>query len=250
MIGRRAALLLPLATAARAADGRILRPAPDMAMRGPADAAGALIWAHAHYTEGPPPGLPPFAARLAAYDLWRLDRIGGGRDPLQAGAAALAEGSARLRAEGYRRIVILGESRGAFLALAALAMPRLADAMLLLAPAAHGTNPARRPEALAAFRAALDGMAPEALHRGALALFRDDPYDPDPEARAAAFREAMRRHGAEALVLDRPEAPAGHGAARDPEFDARFGPCLARFLDSDAPLPADCAGHVSAQGMP
>lgn len=235
-IGRRAALLLPLAGAARAAEGRILRPAPEARPRGPAGAAGALIWAHAHYTEGPPPGLPPFAARLAAYDLWRLDRIGN-RDPLDDGATALAEGSARLRAEGYRRIVVIGESRGAFIALMALAVPRLTDATLLLAPAAHGMNPARRPEALAAFRAALDAVAPQALRRGALALFRGDPYDPDPDARAAAFRQAMREHGAEALLIDRPAAPTGHGAARDPEFDTRFGPALASFLN-DKPQPA------------
>ena len=228
-IGRRTALAFLPATAARAGDGRVLRPAPGAAQRGPSQAAGALIWAHAHYTEGPPPDPPPFAARLADFDLWRLDRIGT-RDPLEAGAAALAEGSARLRTEGYRQVVILGESRGAFIALSALATPRLAEAMLLLAPAAHGTSPARRPDALAAFRAALDAMAPDALRRGALALFREDPYDPDPAARAAAFREAMRRHAAEALVIDRPEAPVGHGAARDPEFDARFGACLAGFL--------------------
>jgi hypothetical protein len=228
-IGRRATLLLLLAAGARAAEGRVLRAAPEAVMRGPGRAAGALIWAHAHYTEGPPPSLPPFAGRLAEYDLWRLDRVGS-RDPLDAGAAALAEGCGRLRAEGYRQVAILGESRGAFIALAALATPRLADAMLLLAPAAHGMSPARRPEALAAFRAALDAMAPDALRRGGLALFRDDPYDPDPEARAAAFREAMQRRAVQALVIDRPDAPTGHGAARDPAFDARFGACLAAFL--------------------
>ncbi len=229
-IGRRAALALLPATAARAGEGRVLRPAPEAVLRGPGRAAGALVWAHAHYTEGPPPAPPPFAARLADLDLWRLDRIGT-RDPLEAGAAALAEGSARLRAEGYRQVVILGESRGAFIALLALATPRLAEAMLLLAPAAHGTNPARRPEGLAAFRAALDAMAPDALGRGGLALFREDPYDPDPAARAAIFRDAMRRRAAEALVIDRPEAAVGHGAARDPEFDARFGARIAGFLD-------------------
>jgi hypothetical protein len=42
-----------------------------------------------------------------------------------------------------------------------------------------------------------------------------------PAARAEAF--------ATGPVLDRPAAPRGHGAARDPELDARFGAGLAAF---------------------
>ncbi|MDN3565894.1 hypothetical protein QWZ14_16105 [Paeniroseomonas aquatica] len=229
--------------AAPAAEGRALRQAPEGPQRGPAEARGALVWAHAHYAEGPPPGLPPFAARLAAgdhgWDLWRLDRIGA-RDPLAEGAEALAAGTAALRAGGYRQVAVIGESRGAFIALTALRTPHLADAMLLLAPAAHGTSDARKPQALAEFEAALEAAAPDCLARAALVLFRDDPYDPDPEARARAFRSAMARRHIESLLLDRPAEPRGHGGARDPEFDARFGARLAGFL----------APHLTAQGTP
>ena len=111
--------------------------------------------------------------------------------------------------------------------------------MLLLAPAAHGTSLARKPQALADFPAALAAAAPDCVARAALALFRDDPYDPDPAARATAFRG----HGArdiDPLLLDRPAEPRGHGGARDPEFDARFGACLTGFL----------APHLTAQGTP
>jgi pimeloyl-ACP methyl ester carboxylesterase len=228
-------LLMPAATRAEEAplrEGRALRPAPGLHPGGAARAAGALVWAHAHYTEGSPPEPPPFTARLttAGWDLWRLDRIGG-RDPLEPGAVALAEGTAALRAEGYRQVVVVGESRGAFIALAALRTPKLADAMLLLAPAAHGTSPARKPQALAAFQAALAAAAPGAVRRAALVLFADDPYDPDPVARGAGFMAAMRADGITPLLLDRPAEPRGHGGARDPEFDARFGARLAGFLD-------------------
>ena len=229
------AALLP--TAATAAEGRTLRQAPEGPQRGPAQARGALVWAHAHYTEGPPPSLPPFAARMGDWDLWRLDRIGT-RDPLAEGAEALAAGTAALRAGGYRQVAVIGESRGAFIALAALRTPHLADAMLLLAPAAHGTSEARKPQALADFEAALAAAAPDCLARAALVLFRDDPYDPDPAARATAFRDAMAARHIEALLLDRPAEPTGHGGARDPEFDARFGARLTAFL----------APHLTAQG--
>ena len=235
---RRSLLALgALRPAAAAAEGRTLRQAPEGPQRGPALARGALVWAHAHYTEGPLPTLPPFAARMGDWDFWRLDRIGT-RDPLAEGAEALAAGTAALRAGGYRQVAVIGESRGAFIALAALRPPHLADAMLLLAPAAHGTSEARKPQALADFRAALAAAAPDCLARAALVLFRDDPYDPDPTARAGAFHEAMASRHIEALVLDRPDAPTGHGAARDPEFDARFGARLTAFL----------APHLTAQG--
>ena len=167
------------------------------------------------------------------WDLWRLDREGA-RDPLEGGAEALAAGTARLRAAGYARIAVVGESRGAFVALVALRQAGLADAMLLLAPAAHGTRPERRPEALAAFEAACAATAPGAVRRGGLVLFADDPYDPDAAARAAAFAAGMARAGAECLVLDRPAAPTGHGAARDAAFDPRFGARLTAFLAGEA----------------
>src|SRR4051812_12335624 len=91
------ALLLP---AAARAEGRAMRPGAVAA--DPARAAGALVWAHAHYTEGPPPDPPPFLDRLLehGWDLWRLDREGA-RDPLAGGAEALVAGCGRLRAAGY-----------------------------------------------------------------------------------------------------------------------------------------------------
>lgn len=209
-LGRRALLLAALAPGVPAgADPNPLHPDPEVPPRGPARAAGALVWVHAYYTEGAPPGPPPFLAPLtlgdAGWDLWRLDRAPR-QDPLLAGAEALVAGTAALRRLG------------------------LADALLLIAPAAHGTRSERRAQALADWRAALAGMASDAVRRAGLVLFAEDPYDPDPPARAAAFAAAMRTHGVPALLLDRPVAPIGHGGARDPEFALRFGACLAALL--------------------
>lgn len=233
-LGRRALLLAALALGLPAgADPNPLHPDPEVPPRGPARAAGALIWVHAYYTEGAPPGPPPFLAPLtlgdAGWDLWRLDRAPR-QDPLLAGAKALVAGTAALRRLGYRQVAVVGESRGAFIAAMALRRPGLADALLLIAPAAHGTRPERRAQALADWRAALAGMASDAVRRAGLVLFADDPYDPDPPARAAAFAAAMRTHGVPALLFDRPVAPIGHGGARDPEFALRFGACLAALL--------------------
>ncbi|HEY4253779.1 MAG TPA: hypothetical protein VGM87_21400 [Roseomonas sp.] len=241
---RRAFALLALLLTAQA-------PAPDAAgplhpdarapLAGPGSATGALVWLHPAYDgDGPPPEAPPWSHRLTTtgWDLWRFDRAGA-RDPLDAGADALAAGVAALHERGYARVIVLGESRGAFIALTALRQPLGAEAVLLVAPAAHGTSPERRPEALAAFTAALRAARPEAAHRLGLVLFRGDPYDPDPDARATAFREAAVRLGLPRLLIDRPEAPEGHAGQEDPAFDAQFGDCMAAFATGVA---ARCPG--------
>lgn len=237
---RAALLLLLLAGPAMAEEAGPLRTAPGVVARDGA-ATGALVWLHPHYTEGPPPEAPAWTARLAAagWDLWRYDRTGG-RDPLEAGAAGLAAGSAALRARGYRRVALVGESRGAFIALVALRYAGLAEAVVLAAPAAHGRRVERRPQALADFNAALAAAAPTPGQRMALLLFRDDGWDPDPEARAAAFRAATARLGASGLLLDRPAAPTGHGGVQEEAFDSLFGACLAAFLDFAQPPPPAC----------
>jgi len=227
-------LFLP---AVASAQGRRMRPGAGPTL-GPERANGVVVWVHQHYADGSPPDPPDFLARLTgdSWDLWRLDReapatgFAPGMDPLADGAEALAAGTARLRAEGYRRIAVVGVSRGAFIILVALRHAPLAEAALWFAPAAHGQRPERRAEALAAFREACEAARPGAVRRGGVVLFAGDGYDPDPPARAAAFAGAMARCGAEALVIDRPAAPTGHGGADDPAMDAIFGTRLAGFL--------------------
>ncbi len=216
-------------------------PDASVPQRGPGDAVGALVWLHPSYGGDHPPPAPPWTARLVAagWDVWRLDRTGPG-DPLDAGAQRLAAGSAALRARGYRRVLLVGDSRGAFIALRALASPGVADAVVLTAPAAHGRSAARRPQALADFAAAMDAAAMGGAARMALVLFADDAWDPDPVARAGMFRTGTARMGVAGLLVDRPSAPRGHEAAASPDFDALFGPCLAAFIDPDRFPPASC----------
>ncbi|WP_372616989.1 hypothetical protein [Falsiroseomonas sp.] len=231
-------LLAALARPAEAAEAGALHSAAGVVPRDSA-ATGAVVWVHPFARELPAPDAPAFAERLVAagWDLWRFDRAGG-PDPLAEGAARLAAGTAALRARGYRRVVLLGESRGAFIMLVALRYPNLADALVLAAPAAHGRRPERRPQALADFAAALEAADRLAPARLALFLFDDDPWDPDPSARAALFRAAAIRLGRPALVVDRPPAPTGHGGLQEPDFDRLFGTCLAAFLDPAGPTAA------------
>ncbi|MBN8889697.1 MAG: hypothetical protein J0H91_05330, partial [Rhodospirillales bacterium] len=147
--------------------------------------------------------------------------------------AALLRGLAALRADGYRRVVVAGHSRGAFIGLAALARPDLADAVAAISPAAHGTDPARRPAAVAAFAARMAAIPPEPAHpaRFAFATLRGDPLEPGADQRLALVRAAAARTGLRLLLIDRPADPVGHMGGYEPAFDARFGACLAAFLD-------------------
>ncbi|MGK7866950.1 hypothetical protein [Falsiroseomonas sp. E2-1-a20] len=233
------ALLLAGPAAAQPAGPLTAVPGQDAAS--PGAATGAAVWLHPYAPGGPAPPPPAWMDRLsvAGWALWRFDRTGG-RDPLEDGAQRLAEGTAALRARGYRRVVLVGESRGAFVALVALRQAGLADAVVLAAPAAHGTRAERRAQALADFARALEVASPAAPRRMALLLFRDDAWDPDPTARAALFRDAAARLGVAGLVVDRPEAPVGHGGLQAEAFDALFGGCLARFLDFAAAPPRAC----------
>jgi pimeloyl-ACP methyl ester carboxylesterase len=206
-----------------------LAPSAAFHPSGPETAAGALVWLHGGYDkDDPPPPEQPWVHRLAAdgYDIWRFDRPD--RDPLGAGEDALAHGLAALKASGYRRIIVAGQSRGAFIGLAALAMTGVVDAMAAISPAAHGTNPDRRPQAMADFR---DLLARATPMRFALVQFRDDDFDPDPDGRAALVRETAARVGFPLLLIDRPPEPTGHEAGDGPDFDAAFGACLTRFLE-------------------
>ena len=239
---RRGLLALGLALPAigRAAAATRFIPG-DGPRRGPAAAPGAIVWLHGGYREGEPPEPPVFLRHLAAsgWDLFRQLRPPFTQaDPLAPAGAELATATAGLRRDGYRQVALVGESRGAFVGLVALAAPRLADSALFIAPAAHGPRPERRAQAMQDFAAALGGMAPDALRRAGIVQFRDDPYDPDPAARRDLFLAALRARGVPGFALFHPAAPDGHGGMNDPGFDPLFGACLCRFLDLGAPAEA------------
>ena len=228
-----AALLLT--AAAPLPDAPPLHPSPAFSPAGPDHARGALVWLHGSYdtdAQPTPPAEPAWVARLArrGYDIWRYDRTPG-QDPLLPGAEALLRGLAGLRQGGYRRVLVAGDSRGAFIALSVLAHPELVDALATISPAAHGTRPERRAQAMRDYQDRLD--AARGPMRFALAQFNDDPFDPDADGRAAAARAMAARDDIKLLLIDRPPAPQGHEGEYDPPFDASFGDCLARFLDGE-----------------
>ncbi len=230
-----AALLLLAGCAGPAADP-LFRPSSTYPGRGPAQALGAVVWLHGgvspgqfetpEYPDGQP--APDWLGRFPAlgWDVWRFNRVPG-RDPLAEGEARLIARLADLHAAGYRRVIVAGFSRGAFIGMAALARPDLVEAVILLSPAAHGTRPERRAQALADYAARLD--AARGPMRFALAQFNDDPFDLAPAERGKMARDAAGRAGLTFLHIDRPALPTGHMGSFEPEFDTQFGAVLASF---------------------
>ena len=106
-------------------------------------------------------------------DVWCFNRDRGD-DPLDRGAELLARGIQALRDLGYRRVIVAGHSRGAWIALTVLAHPGLADAVVAFSPAAHGTREERKAQAMADW-AALWAAAVNNGTRVVLVQLADDP---------------------------------------------------------------------------
>jgi hypothetical protein len=214
--------------------GWSLTPDARFLWQGPAAARGVYLWAHGRSPGGadsrgsqPQPHVRAF--NNAGYDVVRLDRDPA-TDETEAGAAWMRGALAELRRRGYARVVAGGQSRGAWNALQALSTPGLVDAVVAIAPAAHG------PRGSPAQAWALDDLrrivaaARNAGARVAVANFQGDEFDPDPDQRAAIFGVLAGR-SAGFTLLDRPLGINGHGGGADWRFTLRYATCLLDFAE-------------------
>ena len=192
-------------------------------------ARGALVWLPGAYgsdQSGPPPP-PDIVDRLArpGFDVFQFLRPRG-HDPLAGGGETLARGLTALRARGYRRIVVAGHSRGAWIALTAMAHPGLADAIIAISVGAHGTSRERQVQARKDWQA-LWAAANAPSTRVVLVQLRDDPYDPDPRWRWDIAHKA--RVDLRSIFL--PPEPLGHVGVYLPAFDDRLGAEIAALAE-------------------
>jgi pimeloyl-ACP methyl ester carboxylesterase len=220
---------------------RITLPDPRFLWWGPGQARGVLVWAHGRNADGSDSrGSQPQSwvrhFNNAGWDVWRFDRAPE-TDATRAAAGWLREAVATLRARGYGRVAVAGQSRGAWNALQLLDQPGLAEVAIAIAPAAL---PRMDAEAQAAQLAALRGIVARAAGasgtRVAVANFREDPFDGLPEERAAALR-GLRERAAAFLLIDRPDGILGHAAGGSRAFAERFGGCLFLFATAEVPPP-------------
>jgi pimeloyl-ACP methyl ester carboxylesterase len=222
----------------RAASAQIvLVPAGNDAIElGPQRAKGAVIWSHGRSVEvedslAPTPGYIDIMAR-SGWDAFRLNRMRSDDTLLRSGAA-LASYAERLKAAGYRRVVLAGHSFGGFISLIAAGRSDAIDAVIATAPAAFGSfeNSYDTFRLNATRLYALLGDVRRA--RVALAFFHGDTFDPG--GRGEKAETILSARGLPHLVLDQPARLASHWASNTVEFTRRFASCLADFAANDAP---------------
>jgi hypothetical protein len=218
-------------------------PDPRFLYWGPAAAQGVFVWGHGRGSGDSRGAQPQPYTRWfnnAGYDVMRFDRHPNSDEPDRA-AAWLRESLTALRAAGYKRIVVGGQSRGGWNALMMLAHPGLADGVVAMAPARHGDGAignANYPRATADFRELME-KASDPRARTVIAGFQGDNFIPDPDARSALVNQLLPSRVGRVLWLDRPAGITGHGGGNTWQFNDRFGGCIFRFVTAANP-PAAC----------
>lgn len=211
-----------------------LEPAFNQPLRGPEHAVGVVIWNHGRSinvedSESPP---PPYLRILrdAGWDVLRFNRARDG-DTLTASTHRLVELVGKSKHKGYRRIVLAGQSFGAFLALMAADASDEVDAVVATSPAAFGNFD----EFYDSWRLNATRLYPllEKIKRARVMLFYFHGDDFDPGGRGDRSRAILSARHAAFSVVDQPAFLVGHWASSTGLFLRRFGGCIRDFVDAD-----------------
>jgi hypothetical protein len=209
-------------------------------LHGPRRAAGAIIWSHGRSVtpdgrradrRTAPTGTIIRALGNAGWDVYRAER-----PPIDDtnswGSAAITLGVEKLRTLGYSKIVLAGQSAGAWIALTAMDRIDGLHAVIALAPATHGNRTVHTTQRARALREFDELLARRRSPktRVMLALFENDDYDPDTAERAHMARARAAQPGLPLLLIDRPAGLSGHTAGTALPMAQRFATCLRDFV--------------------
>lgn len=214
--------------------------------RGPAAAAGVYVWGHGLGTmngagaladaRGSQPQGHVRAFNNAGFDVVRFDRHPNS-DNRDRAANWLEDSLTDLRRRGYKMVVVGGQSRGGWNALQMLTHAGLADAVIAVSPAAHGSGGSTNLSAQYDDLRQLVGSVPASPARLAFIQFQGDPFAGDLAGRRALIERLRGRLGG-LLVLDQPEGFTGHFGGSTALFASRYGQCLWRFAIAAQPATA------------
>jgi pimeloyl-ACP methyl ester carboxylesterase len=166
---------------------------------------------------------------------------------LPGSTAALADALRKLRGEGYGRIILVGQSFGAWISLIVAASAEPVHAVIALAPAAFGTRE-RSPN----WTRNADGFyeLAEALKAGRSLIFLFEGDDYDPGGRGERLREIAGRRGLAAAIVDRPAGLTGHSVGLTRGFARRFASCIRDYVEAASPPPQlTCEDEPAASSL-
>ncbi|MBS0538971.1 MAG: hypothetical protein JSR47_09465 [Proteobacteria bacterium] len=208
-----------------------LRAEPYWQNKGPHAAAGLIVWSHGYMpgrdaTHGAPQGQTAYFT-VDGYDLYRFDREWI-RDWM-GDATELADAVRLAKSMGYRRVILAGQSNGAWMSLAATQRGAPVDGVISVSAARHGEVKNMRDVSVA--RSDWQQMV-SALKPGpriVVVNFADDSYDVG--GRMDDAKAAFAASGVDAVVISNPEGFTGHGAANNSKFPRKFGVCIHDFIE-------------------
>jgi pimeloyl-ACP methyl ester carboxylesterase len=209
-----------------------LRPEPYWENKGPQTAAGLIVWSHGYMegrdaTASPPQGhVGQFTT--AGYDLYRFDREYIRDWP--GDATALVDAVKQAKALGYRRVILAGQSAGAWVSMAAAMRGATVDGVISVSAAHHGEVKDMRDtsRARSEWQQVVKGIKPGP--RLVVVNFVDDSYDVG--GRMDDAKAAFAASGVDAVVISSPEGFKGHSAGGNNAFPRKYGACIYGFIET------------------
>src|SRR5437763_2344336 len=201
---------------------------------GPAKAKGVVVWSHgrsinAEDSQSPTPAYLT-ALREDGWDVMRFDRLSHG-DTLTDSTKRLVEYTAQLKHNGYKQVLLAGQSFGAFLSLMAADASSEVDAVIATAPAAYGSFD----DFYDSWRLNATKLYPliEGVKRARVMVFYFHGDDFDPGGRGERSRAILSERGVGYSIVDQPAYLSGHWASSTGLFLRRYGNCIRDFANND-----------------
>jgi tetratricopeptide (TPR) repeat protein/pimeloyl-ACP methyl ester carboxylesterase len=163
-------------------------------------------------------------------------------------AAFLARRLKELKAKGYARIIVGGQSWGGWTSLALSTKPDLPlDGVILVVPACCGWKfgGANTDDPnFANNKLYFDQIIQHDRYPTVAVFFSGDAYEPADRGKGAAT--ALTRNGVPNLIINHPPGLKGHGSAWFPVFDYGYRECMVSFLLT--PKTTQCPQRVIGKG--
>jgi dienelactone hydrolase len=207
----------------------------DVPVQGPAGARGVIIWNHGIHgtSESWKTPAPPAFRLLQArgWDVVILKRHHLGEaspgGPLQRTVERTLAEAASLRRQGYRKIVLAGQSFGGHVTLEALDTPASVFAAIVFAPGLRMVGGGEAPD-LSATERLLERARADRL----VLVFPGDDTVFGSAIRGARAETILARRDVPYLLVDETGGISGHAGGMTGRFAVTYGLCLADFLDA------------------